>query len=400
MRGCPTIAIARLAATAPIKRTPWVIDADADIEPAIVKQAQEIIDLHRSEILRHALTALDYGFAAFEVEWTRVNGLIVPAAFIPQPPDESQALITEDEPGRLAGAEFGSSRRVPRAKVLWITHDSEATGFYGRSRGENVCTVYAAWIDTLSRVGRYTNKTAGVVPMVEYPEGRSQDRSGRDVDNFEIAEKVLAGLGSGKGVTMPNSLVAWADEAMKRGIDVTSLKAWSIQFLESQPGHGDEYIGIMRYLDSLIMRGWLVPERAATEGQMGTKAEAEAHGDVAASIADQFAGDIVTAVNRYVIEPMLRMNLGLGRERALVLATAPVDREAIAWQRQLMTTVLGTQPNPQLLLSLVQMDALIDATGLPRRAGFDQDETAERLRVEAELVDVEGERAPLSLERR
>lgn len=372
MRGCPTIALARMAASTPVKATPWTVDHDAGADAGMIDAAQEIIDLHRKAIVRHAATAMDYGYAAFEIVWDVVDGSIVPVEFVPQLPEQSVALVEGKGSRELAGAEF-DKRRVPRAKTLWITHDSEACGFYGRSRGENVRGVYAAWNDTLSRLGRYTSKTAGVVPMVEYPEGKSHDRSGAEVDNFQIAEKVLAALGAGKGVSMPNSLVAWADEAIRRGVDITKLKAWTISFLESASGHGAEYVGAMRYFDSLLMRGWLVPERAATEGQSGTKAEAETHGDLAIATGEEFAGDIVDAVNELVIRPMLRMNLGPEAERSVILVASPVDRAAKAWLRQLMLTVFGSPANLGLLVDMVALDAAMDATGVPRRDGSDQD---------------------------
>lgn len=373
MRGCPTIALARITAGMPIKATPWTVDHDDGADQRLVDAAHEIVDLHRKAILRHAVTALDYGYAAWEIVWDVVDGLIVPVEIAPQLAERSVALVQANDPRSIAGAEFDRVR-VPRAKTLWFAYDSEAGGFYGRARGENVRGVYAAWNDTLARLGRYTTKTAGVVPMVEYPEGKSRDRSGAEVDNFQIAEKVLGALGAGKGVTMPNSLVAWADEAIRRGVDITKLKAWTISFLESSSGHGAEYVGAMRYFDSLLMRGWLVPERAATEGQSGTKAEAETHGDLAVATGEEVAGDIVDAVNEMVIRPMLRMNLGPKADRSVILVASPVDRAAKAWLRQLMLTVLGSPANLGLLLDMVALDAAMDATGVPRRDGADQDD--------------------------
>lgn len=390
MRACPTVAIARTAASAPIKAAPWVVDHADDADEELVGAVQEIIDLHRTALLRHAVTALDYGFAAWRIDWDIVDGLVVPVRIVPQLPEETKALVDKRKPDELAAAEFDGVK-VPRAKVLWHSSDSDGVGFYGRARGENIRTVWPAWNDTLSRIGRYTAKSAGVVPMVEYPEGKSRDRTGSEIDNFEIAEKVLSALGAGKGVAMPNSLVAWADEAIRRGVDIAKLKAWSIQFLESGTGHGNEYVGIMRYMDSLIMRGWLVPERAATEGQMGTKAEAEAHGDVAVSAAEQEAADIVASVNRHVVQPMLRMNAGKAAENSVIIVAAPIDRETRAALRQIVGQLLTGPIGPDLALELVNLDAAFDAAGLPRRDGTDQEELAERRRELREAPTMESE---------
>ena len=373
MRTCPTIAIARIAAMAPVRATPWKIDHDDGVSEDAIAAVQEIIDVHRVAIVKHALTALDYGFAAFEIVWEIRAGLIVPTRFVPLAVDVVEALVDPDDPARLAGAKVGAESRLPAAKLLWFAYDSEAASFYGRPRNENVRDSWAKWVQTAERLGKYIGLTSSSVPMIEYPEGVSKDASGSDVDNFELAKRVLESLASGRGVTMPNTLVAWAEEAIKRGVDIAKLKAWSIGFIERASGFGGEYVEAMRYFDSLMLRGWLVAERAITEGQNGTKAEAESHGDFVIRAASEVSEDLIGAFNEQVLGPFLRMNWGHDAERAIQVVPAAIDGATLAWLRQVGSSVLTSPTNIGMLLEMVELDALMDAIGVPRRAGAAQD---------------------------
>lgn len=373
MRACPSIAIARVAATTPIRATPWALDHDDGVSEEALAAAQEIIDVHRLAIVKHAIKALDYGFSAFEIEWDIRNGLVVPVRFVPLAVDVTEALVDPEDPTRLAGAKVGTDARLPAAKVLWFSYDSEAGSFYGRSRNENVRNEWAKWSQTVERLGNYIGQTSSSVPMIEYPEGVSKDGSGADIDNFELAKKVLVNLSAGRGVAMPNSLVAWAEEAIKRGVDVAKLKAWSIDFIERSAGFGGEYIQSLRYFDSLMARGWLVAERAVTEGQMGTKAEAEAHGDFVIRAAAEVTEDLTVAFNEQVLGPFLRMNWGKDAERAIQVVPSSTDPATLAWLRGLVASVLTNPTNLGLLLDMVELDGMLDTVGVQRRANASQD---------------------------
>ena len=59
-----------------------------------------------------------------------------------------------------------------------------------------------------------------------------------------------------------------------------------------------------------LARSILIPERSIQEGQHGTLAEAEAHGDVALAMCELADETIVDAVNEQLVEKILLVNYG------------------------------------------------------------------------------------------
>lgn len=364
MRANPTVAIARIASGAPVRANQWSYEADDGISPDAVAVVQRSIDRLRVSIVKHALTALDYGFAAFETTWQVDSGSLVPWSLRPLLPDTTEAIV--DECGQVVGAEH-QAIPITAANLLWFSYDGEADAPYGRSRHENIRSVWSAWTDTLARLGKYTTKTSGVIPMIQYPEGKSRDATGSEVDNFELAKKVLSNLSLGAGVAMPNTLVQWAAEAVNRGVDITQLRAWIITFLESRAGHGDEYLAALQHFERLMLRGWLVPERSVTEGQHGTNAEAETHGDFAIAAASHVLEDIIACVQTQLVDRMLRLNYGPGHEGTIRVKAAELDVGLRDWLRGLISSAVTGPLGPDLLGRVVAIDQLLDLTGAPRR---------------------------------
>ena len=149
-----------------------------------------------------------------------------------------------------------------------------------------------------------------MTPVITYPEGTGKDAYGADQPNHVLAWQVLQNLGRGNGVAMPNRLAPWAEEWAMRGVDPVQLAAWQIKFMESSEEHGNDFVAQMQHKETLMLRGWLVPERAVAEGHFGTKAEAESHADMAVAIAQHDMFDLLRAFNENVVDPLLALNFG------------------------------------------------------------------------------------------
>ncbi|MCX5658574.1 MAG: hypothetical protein NTW19_02495 [Planctomycetota bacterium] len=372
MRGNPTIAIARMAATAPIRAariavSPGIAPAPGMGSNTTHAQAVAFIDANIRPlwpaICRDAMLALDYGWKGFEKVYVHDAGRLVLHKLKPLAPELTRIQV-DPATGGFAGLEQRGVS-LPAGKCFVYSYDPEDDGLYGRSRHENVRAAWAAWTDLLAKEGQYATKVAGVTPIVTYPEGVGRDRHGAERPNFELAQAVLANLGLGHGVAMPNRLAGWAEDLVRGGIDVSQLAAWQIRFLEPSGQHGQDLVRQMQHKESLMLRGWLVPERAVAEGHAGTRADAEQHADLALSIAQETLDDLLRCVNRHVVDPLLALNFGEAARGSVRLTASPIADAGAGLARAMLLAAMGSPPNAETLLRTLDLDAMVEQQGLP-----------------------------------
>jgi len=112
-----------------------------------------------------------------------------------------------------------------------------------------------------------------------------------------------------------------------------------------------------------------VPERSATEAQVaGSRADSESHADIGVAVAEVMLDDILSAVNAGLVNPLLRYNFGPRAVGGVYMTTAGLSTEQKAFTRQVMSAVLVNPANVDLFLKLIDFDALLDQTGLPKAA--------------------------------
>lgn len=364
MRRNPTIALARAIARAPLKAAEWTYQKrDDDVPDEWVSFIKGALNPLRRSFISDTLRALDNGFQAFEKVFEIRKGRLTYQKLKPLLPDNTQPLIDE-QTGQFRGARnFGVT--LPCEKVFWFANDSEAGNFFGEPRSENVRSEWSAWEVTLAKMGRYVERSSGAIPMVEYPIGDSQDENGDEQSNFDIATKVLSSLGQGLGVTMPKELAAWSAPFVEAGVNPEALMAWRISFLETKTSRVKDFLEPLRHLERLMMRGWLVPERTATEGQFGTKADAETGADVVLLISEDLLADIIDCVNWYLTDQLLVLNFGAEARGAVFVDPAPLSTEKKAFFRNLIEKVISSQVGPELFTQLFDELAIIEGAGAP-----------------------------------
>jgi len=368
MRGNPTIAMARVAATAPILSANISLESRDDTPDEWVAFAEQVKEMFWPRFFREILYALDYGWVGFEKVYAvkqmgTLGQRIVLDKLKMLLPDITD-ILEDKSTGEIAGLRNTGVVLQPEDFVI-LSYDAEAGDFRGRSRHENVRQVWWDWMQTCAKEGQYITKAAGVLMLMQYPEGIGRDRSGSEVDNFDLAEKVLREVGQGHGVCMPNTMLAQAYDLMRAGVDISQLKAWHFDMVETGAGHGSEFVAIEQHKEALMCRGWLVPERAVLEGQFGTKAEAGVHAELSLIVAEQFLGQIIDVANQQIIDPLLAVNYGAEPGAVKLVAESLADDKR-AFAQDVMRAVLTSPTNMSLLLKLVDIDALMDSTGLPK----------------------------------
>ena len=385
MRENPTVAIARIAATVPIRISGWTVNSKdgtpEDRSTFIEEQLEPLWD----QLIRNMLFGLDYGFQAFEKVWAYENNRMVYRKLKPLTPDFTQAIINK-QTGVFEGLRQARVT-IPPQQFFWYTYDQEGTNPYGRSRHENIRKyAYHPWQQMAEKELRYGTKIAGVIPVIEYPEGTGQDEKGTTVDNAKLANNVLQGLGSAKGVAMPNVFAAYAGDMARSGVDLDKLRAWHISFLETKGNHAMGFVQMLRHLEALMLRGWLVPERAVIEGQFGTKAEAATHADLAITMADLVYQDMLRQINWYIINPLLVYNFGIEAENSVYVERPGLDPAITAFLRKMIEQVLTAPANIDLLLEMVDIEVILDNLGVPR-ADTTTDEPIRRPRGDGDKDD-------------
>ena len=367
MRGNPTIALGRAVRTVPVRHAPLAVESKDDVSDDQVKMVQEFIDDFGNNVVREMMFALEFGHATFEKVFVVDSGMLKYSNIKYLIPENVTAIIDKDT-GDLLGAKVNKVE-VPADKLFWFVHEREGDNFLGRSIYENIREdAWFVWQQEKEKLLKLLIKISSIMPIIEYPEGRSRDANGSEQDNFDIAKNTILTMEKGAGVAMPNTYMAGLQELIKRGVNIKDFKAWTISFLETKTGHATEIISGMRHAEANMLRGMLVPERGVIEGEHGTKAEAEVHGALAVEISELLLRDVVEAINKGLIDPLLVANFGPDARGQVFIKRAGLDSSTREFFKVIFEKTIAEPMNLDVFMDLIDLDVLIDSIGLPKAA--------------------------------
>ena len=349
----PTIALARAVVMAPIIGNTWSIQSKDDTPEDRVTFIEEMLDPMLRHIVKNMLRSMDYGWAGFEKVFEIRDGRYTLKRLKPLLHDITQIDI--DNNGKFQGFKQASVS-LPVEKALLFTLDREGDNHYGRPRLENIRQTWAWWNQVNDGATRYDNKIAGVMPVVHYPPGQSTDKDGIERDNYEIAQRLLDAMAAGKGIAVPNR------KAMD---DDSDGKEWSIELMEDKGSRQPGFIERLRYLDSLKFRGYLRPERSALEGQFGTKAEAETHGDLGLLDGEQLQIDLAETVNWHVVDQLLVLNFGEDARGSVSFEPNPLQDASAQFARDMIKAMTATPDGREFLRVWIDFEQVVELTKLP-----------------------------------
>ncbi|KKK79783.1 hypothetical protein LCGC14_2830030, partial [marine sediment metagenome] len=219
IRANPTVTMARVASLAPIKRAPVAVIGTDDAKDEWVDFIKDNLLPAWPMLCRESLRAIEYGFQSFEKVFDQLpDGSLVIRKFKPLLPDKTR-VIMDRQNGQFLGVK-NQSIDVPASNVFLYPHDMEAGNFYGRSRYENVRKSWWRWDQTADRLGMYGKKVSGATPIIHYPEGEANDKTGNKEETWKLALAVLDNLSENmRGVAVPNTIVSYAEDMLKAGVD-------------------------------------------------------------------------------------------------------------------------------------------------------------------------------------
>ncbi len=363
MLGDPTIALVRAVTMSPIVAGTWSFVAQEGAPDEWVEFIEGQLESMRSHIVTAAIRYLDFGWAGFEKVFDFRDGKIILRKLKPLLHDITNIRIEKDT-GQFAGFKqhdaSGQKIELPVEKSLLFTNDREGDNYYGRARLENLRETWSWWRQANNGAARYDRKIAGVMPVVHYPPGKSTDKSGVQRDNYEIASLLLGSIAAGKGIAAPNDYQKALDES-----DGPERRQWIIELLEDKGGRQPTFSDRLRYLDSQKFRGYLRPERSALEGQSGTKAEAETHGDLGLTDGELIHHDIVRTLNWHVIDQLLVLNFGEVARGAVHIVPAPLRDSTTAMAAELIKEWAKSPDGREDLRLHLDFDTIMDLAKVP-----------------------------------
>ena len=266
------------------------------------------------------------------------------------------------------GAYLTEWNEIPPDYSHNVAFEVEGTDWYGFSVSEVLDKVAKSWDDVNSAANRYDKKIAGATWVIYYPVGTTVF-NGVLTANDTIARAILNALESSGGVAVPDEIQEWMDDALDR----EAKGKWRIELIAPPSSTSSQFVDRLKYLDTLKIRAFGLTERSILEGQHGTKAEADIHGDVALSIIDTRHKMICTQLNSTVVPKLMELNFGKEFRSSVSIRPAPIVDSQFATLKEIYRTLLQ---NPEIAvdeLYKVDVKALRDEMGIPTRAGASED---------------------------
>jgi len=365
MRGNPTIALSRVAATSPILLQNLSIVSKNDAREEVITYAQDYIKPLMPGLIKDLLLALDYGFSAFElVDKFTPEGLIAPRRIKYLEP--SLTSILQDFGGHFVGLAQGSVV-IGSDKALLFTYDREADNLQGRPRNETVRLAWSQWCDLVDMEGVYLKRVSNILPIVHYPSDESfEDAEGNMMTAFEAAQLVVKDLCDLRGVVLPSAPIGKQAQALiNAGIDPAQLKPWALDYSEPQGNNAASLASAIKAKEVQMVRGWLLPERSILEGNNGTLAESVQHTRLGLESTQILMNDIMGTLNS-LLDRYLAINFGESETDTVDFGLMHVSEQTINLMSELVKGVMESDDRLTSLGRILDINAMADALGLPK----------------------------------
>jgi len=364
MRLQPTIALARKMIIAPALAAAWSVETTPEAPDGAKDLIEDVFIPARLRLLETAmLGTIDFGWQPFEkVFMVNADKKIVISKFKPLLQDLTDILVRSDT-GAFDGLRNdrgdGSYTDLSLGDSLLFSINVEGTDWYGNPDMKNLEASYDQWTDVNAAANRYDKKVAGSNWVVHYPIGYSLLNGVRTANDL-IADQLLSALEASSTIKVPRYV-----EQFSESLDDDARDAWKIELITDGGSVNAAFIDRQGYLDKLFIRGIGLPERSVLEGQFGTKAEAEAHGDFGVTNIELRHTGLVQDINWHAVNQLLRLNYGVEYENTVFLSPAPLSDPARAFLKEIFAQILATPEGIIDILDNLDLKAFSKQLNLP-----------------------------------
>lgn len=308
----------------PVQNAIWHIKSDnEEINEFIESNFKMWWDL----FMTSALTALDYGYAAFEKRWELVDGAYIykhPLDLLP----ESITILQNKDTGDFEGLKQKQSYQdkdtvtIPANKSFVFTNKKgESFGnLYGISR---LKAAYRFWY-----AARYNYDFANTFfetfssPLVKgfAPKGSTDIRNAAgtktgEINNIDAMMEIIKNMRLRSAAALP-----WSPD-----------KRWDIEFMEAKRTGGD-FVEYIRYLDLMKIRAIFVPDLVLGQGgERGSYALGKVHMRMFLKTVDGVLNSLKFHIDRYLIPQLVEYNFAGYKEPVEWIFEPPSkeDRETL-----------------------------------------------------------------------
>ncbi len=374
IRRDPTVKLARWFAVAPLVGSSWSYECE-DYAPEGAKDfIAEQMERVRLQLLTSSLYGcIDFGWQPYEILYEDTpEGFWGFKSLKPLLQDITTILVMEST-GDFVGLRQEPYVRINSAPLhpidlfenecCVINLDVEGTNWYGEPILKSIESIYDEAQLIHKNARKYDAKVAGTHWVIYYPLGVSQ-YAGAEIDNGEIARKLLASIESVGGIAVPRSVVQVMD-ALNEKLAGSESTQWKVELLTDNGSGTTSFAERFRYLDTLKVRAFGFPERALLEGQFGTKAEAEAHADLAILNMEMRHKALVEQYNEKLVNLLLRLNYGPDAECSVYIQSAPLADRALAFLRDIYKLLMQNPQSGVEELMAMDRSAIRDRLGIP-----------------------------------
>jgi hypothetical protein len=378
VRRDPVVKLARLLCIAPALAADWTVEATEGAPEGAEDYVVESFVEHKQSILKAALfSMIDYGWCGLEPVWVaneagqwvvdRFTNLLVDITKILIDPTTAD-FVGFQQKFKDAKGKDTELTISGMAKAVLFNQYQEGSNFYGVGDLEDLDQTMQRYDKTMSNADKYDEKSAGGTWVVRYPVGQTM-YAGAMTDNLFIAKSLLASIKSNGGLCIPAAISSALGPATggQPYNKIITANDWEIEFKETGAGGAASFLARAQYLDTLKVRGLGLPERAILEGKHGTKAEAEAHADVALTVAADRVDYVLATLNKGPVYAGLYMNFGPEAAKSVKVISSPVGADEKLFLRDLYKQILGNADLALLDFDSVDMAAIRDITGIPSR---------------------------------
>lgn len=340
LRKDPTIALGRGLLVSGVVAGSWSVEGNEGVAQEMLDFVETLVPL-REQIMRCSVGygRVDFGWMPFEKIFATENGRITLHL---KPLLHDITVILIDQQGNFNG--YRQRNRlsalpidVPLENCLHLAFDIEGSNWYGVPLLENIRAIQTSWDNCDKGAKRYDEKLAGSHFVVHYPPGTTLVND-ETVENADIASQLLNALQSSGSMTLPSTTAEYVQEL--NDSNVAKLFEWRVELISDssarQPAFGDR----LKYLDTLKIRGMVLPERSMLEGMHGTLAEAETHASMAITHMQEIDKHITRTVNEQLVNQLLVLNFGAEAADTVRLVAAPLVDLQITFLRKLYLEIV------------------------------------------------------------